>query len=392
MNYETLGYESDERIARITLNRPERLNAITLATGRDLRDAVQRANADDDVHVIVVQGAGRAFCAGYDLKEFAEGSSPWNQEMPWDPMIDYRMMKRNTEDFMSLWRSYKPTIAKVHGYAVAGGSDIALCCDLVVMAEDAKIGYPPARVWGCPTTAMWVYRLGAEKAKRMLLTGDLVDGREAKAIGLVLDAVPEVRLEERVSALARRMAAVPKNQLMMQKLVINQAYDNMGLAGTQMLATLLDGITRHSPEGVWFTQYAAERGFHEAVRLRDSGEPIPASMRAPPLAKRAWYHWLSALRGWKRSHSQAISMILALTLRLPALARCPARARCPRCCRACRPGRRMSLASSRSPSSRSVFTCRSRRLTSIEAASMTSFSMPILIRCRCSQKPSRPAS
>ena len=353
MNYETLRYESDERIARITLDRPERLNAITLATGRDLRDAVQRANADDDVHVIVVQGAGRAFCAGYDLKEFAEGSSPWNQEMPWDPMID---------------------------------------CDLVVMAEDAKIGYPPARVWGCPTTAMWVYRLGAEKAKRMLLTGDLVDGREAKAIGLVLDAVPEVRLEERVSALARRMAAVPKNQLMMQKLVINQAYDNMGLAGTQMLATLLDGITRHSPEGVWFTQYAAERGFHEAVRLRDSGEPIPASMRAPPLAKRAWYHWLSALRGWKRSHSQAISMILALTLRLPALARCPARARCPRCCRACRPGRRMSLASSRSPSSRSVFTCRSRRLTSIEAASMTSFSMPILIRCRCSQKPSRPAS
>ena len=281
MTSPTLLYETQERIARITLNRPDRLNAINEHTGRELREAVARANADDAVHVIVLQGAGRAFCAGYDLKDFAEGDTPWNQDMPWDPLIDYRMMKSNTDDFMSLWRSYKPTIAKVHGYAVAGGSDIALCCDLVVMADDAKIGYPPARVWGCPTTAMWVYRLGAERAKRMLLTGDLVDGREAKALGLVLDAVPEAQLEERVLALARRMAGVPKNQLMMQKMMVNQAYENMGLASTQMFATLFDGITRHSPEGQWFRQYAAERGFHEAVRLRDSGEAIPGSKATP---------------------------------------------------------------------------------------------------------------
>jgi enoyl-CoA hydratase len=274
-------YESRDRIARITLNRPDRLNAIHEDTGRLLREAVARANADDDVHAIVLQGAGRAFCSGYDLKDFAEGETPWNQAMPWDPMLDFRMMKQNTDDFMSLWRSYKPTIAKVHGYAVAGGSDIALCCDIVVMAEDARIGYPPARVWGCPTTAMWVYRLGAEKAKRMLLTGDLVDGREAKAMGLVLDAVPERELEGRVVALAQRMAGVPRNQLMMQKLLVNQAYENMGLAATQAFATLFDGITRHSPEGAWFRQYAAERGFHEAVRLRDSGEPIPGSRRTP---------------------------------------------------------------------------------------------------------------
>jgi enoyl-CoA hydratase len=201
--------------------------------------------------------------------------------MPWDPMVDFRMMKQNTDDFMSLWRSYKPTIAQVHGHAVGGGSDIALCCDLTVMAEDAKIGYPPARVWGCPTTAMWVYRLGAEKAKRMLLTGDLVDGREAAAMGLVLDAVPADRLEARVMELAQRMAGVPRNQLMMQKLMVNQAYENMGLAATQTLATLFDGITRHSPEGKWFQAYAAERGFHEAVRLRDSGEPIPGSKATP---------------------------------------------------------------------------------------------------------------
>jgi len=281
MTFQTLLYETRERIARITLNRPERLNAINAHTGRELRAAVARANEDDDVHVIVLQGAGRAFCSGYDLKDYAEGETPWNQSMPWDPMIDFRMMKSNTDDFMSLWRSFKPTIAKVHGFAVAGGSDIALCCDLVVMAEDAKIGYPPARVWGCPTTAMWVYRLGAERAKRMLLTGDLVDGREAKALGLVLDAVPEAQLEARVLALAQRLAGVPRNQLMMQKLMINQAYENMGLATTQMFATLFDGITRHSPEGKWFQQYAAEHGFHEAVRLRDSGEPIPGSKATP---------------------------------------------------------------------------------------------------------------
>jgi enoyl-CoA hydratase len=243
----------------------------------EIRAAVERANEDDAVHVIVLAGAGRAFCAGYDLKLFAEaaGENPGVQSMPWDPMRDFRWMKRATDDFFSLWRSFKPTLCKVHGYAVAGGSDIALCADLVVMAEDARIGYMPARVWGCPTTAMWVYRLGAEKAKRMLLTGDTIDGRTAKAWGLVYDAVPAAELDPAVEALAQRMAGVPKNQLMMQKMMINQAYENMGLASTQTLATLFDGITRHSPEGVWFKEYAEEHGFHAAVQWRDSGRPIP---------------------------------------------------------------------------------------------------------------------
>jgi enoyl-CoA hydratase len=286
-SFNTLRIDQDAgnpRVARLLLNRPERLNAINDDTPREIRAAVEWANANDEVHVILVEGAGKGFCGGYDLSHFGEGDidHPCQQERhPWNPLDDYAFMKRNTEDFMSLWRSPKPTIAKVHGAAVAGGSDIALCCDIVVMAEDARIGYPPARVWGCPTTAMWVYRLGAEKAKRMLLTGDLVDGREAKAMGLVLDAVPERELEGRVVALAQRMAGVPRNQLMMQKLLVNQAYENMGLAATQAFATLFDGITRHSPEGAWFRQYAAERGFHEAVRLRDSGEPIPGSRRTP---------------------------------------------------------------------------------------------------------------
>ena len=277
MAFDTLLYQKDGRIARVTLNRPERLNAISEAMPAEIRAAVEAANADPEVHVIVLSGSGKAFCAGYDLKIFAEsaGQNAVTQDLPWDPMRDYKVMKAYTDDMLSLWRSYKPVICKIHGYAVAGGSDIALCADIVIMAEDAKIGYPPARVWGCPTTAMWVYRLGAEKAKRMLLTGDLVTGVEAKAMGLVYGAVPAAQLDKAVNAMAQRMAGVPKNQLMMQKLMINQAYENMGMQSTQMMATLFDGITRHSPEGFWFKNLAEQKGFHEAVRWRDSGDPIP---------------------------------------------------------------------------------------------------------------------
>jgi enoyl-CoA hydratase len=288
MTSSEVGYAVAGRIATITLNRPERLNAISLSLPRLLSEAVERANRDDGVHVIVLTGSGRAFCSGYDLVDFAEnaGEQPGSQlggadSDPWDPMADFYGMQANTENFMSLWRSYKPTIARIHGPAVAGGSDIALCCDLAVMADEAVIGYPPARVWGCPTTAMWVYRLGAERAKRMLLTGDLVNGREAAAMGLVLESVPLDQLDARVQTLAERMAGVPKNQLMMQKLMVNQAYDNMGLRNTQMFATLFDGITRHSPEGVWFKQRAEEVGFKQAVRERDSGDPIAEGASRP---------------------------------------------------------------------------------------------------------------
>lgn len=269
-----VAYEVLERVAYLTLDRPERLNAIAAGTPRALREAVERANADDAVHAIVLTGAGRAFCAGYDLVEFAE-QGVGSQPMPWDPMQDFRLMKTFTDDFMALFRSWKPTIAKVRGFAVAGGSDIALCCDLVVMAEDARIGYPPTRVWGCPTTAMWVFRIGAERAKRLLFTGDLIDGREAARIGLVGECVPEADLDARVDALARRIASVPRAQLMMQKLVVNGALEAQGLAAAQTLATVFDGITRHSPEGLWFRAVAEHEGMKEAIRRRDSGEPIP---------------------------------------------------------------------------------------------------------------------
>jgi enoyl-CoA hydratase len=290
MDYSVIEYATRGRIATITLNRPHRMNAISLAMPRELADAVERANRDDAVHVIVLKGAGKGFCSGYDLVDFAEieGEQPGSQlggserdGGAWDPMADFYGMHENTRNFMALWRSYKPTIARVHGPAVAGGSDIALACDLVIMADEALIGYPPARVWGCPTTAMWVYRLGAERAKRMLLTGDLISGREAAEMGLVLESVPLERLDDRVLALAERMAGVPKNQLMMQKLMINQAYDNMGLASTQMFATLFDGMTRHSPEGVWFKRRAESVGFKQAVAERDSGKPIADGVSRP---------------------------------------------------------------------------------------------------------------
>lgn len=266
-------YEKDGRIGRITLNRPEVMNAIDDEVPLALADCVARANADPGVHVIVLSGRGEAFCAGYDLTYYAEGNGNGQatQDMPWDPMKDYAFMMRNTELFMSLWRSYRPVICKVHGFAVAGGSDIAMCSDIIVMAEEARIGYMPVRVWGCPTTAMWVYRLGPEKAKRMLFTGDKIDGREAERLGLVLKAVPAADLDREVEALAERMATVPVNQLMMQKLVVNQAIEAMGLKQTQMFATIFDGITRHSPEGINFKTRAEQVGWKQAVRERDAG-------------------------------------------------------------------------------------------------------------------------
>ena len=271
-------HAENPRIARLLLNRPERLNAINDDTPRELRTAVDWANANTEVHVIVVEGAGKGFCGGYDLAHFGEGQidHPCQQEKtPWDPMVDYAYMKRNTEDFMALWRSPKPTIAKVHGAAVAGGSDIALCCDLLVMADDARIGYMPTRVWGCPTTAMWTYRLGPARAKQLMFTGDVIDGRKAADWGLANESVPFAELEAATLRLAQRIAGVPSSHLAMHKIVVNQIMLTMGLEQAQSMATVFDGITRHNPEGMWFRRYAQAEGFKEAVRLRDSGEPIP---------------------------------------------------------------------------------------------------------------------
>jgi enoyl-CoA hydratase len=278
------------RIARITLHRPERLNAINEAMPREIKAAVEWANKDKDVHVIVLEGSGKGFCGGYDLAATAENANlqdhPCQQEKyPWDPNEDFQAMKENTDNFMALWHSSKPTIAKVHGYAAAGGSDIALCCDLLVMADNAKIGYMPTRVWGCPTTAMWTYRLGPTRAKQLMFTGDVIDGTTADKWGLANVVCPADQLEVETMKLAERISGVPKGHLAMHKQVVNNVLLTMGLAQSQTLATIYDGITRHNPEGLWFRRYAQTNSFKDAVKHRDSGKPIPEQDEARELIK-----------------------------------------------------------------------------------------------------------
>lgn len=295
-NLETMTYEVTGRIARITLNRPDRGNGITGAMSRELADCVERADCDPEVHVMALSGNGKGFCGGYDLVASAErmGSrsregieGPELNQQPfsgldpkllaknhspdeiWDPMLDYQMMSRNVKSFMSLFYANKPVLVKVHGFCVAGGTDMALCGDLMVIAEDAKIGYPPARVWGSPTTSLWVFRVGLEKAKRLLFTGDCLNGKEAVEWGLATECAPADKLDERFEILLERTARLPINQLIMMKLLINQTVLAAGLQPAQILGTVFDGITRHTKEGYAFQQRAAEAGFKQAVRERD---------------------------------------------------------------------------------------------------------------------------
>jgi enoyl-CoA hydratase len=251
---DTVLYEAADAVATLTLNRPERRNAITPQLVEDFDAALARALDDDEVRVVRLRGAGSAFCAGYDIGWGSESMQAAEAGAPWDPIADYQTMRRFVDAYMALWRSPKPVVAQVHGYCVAGGTDFALCSDLIVCAEDCRIGYPPARVWGSPTTAMWMYRLGLERSKRLLLTGDAIDGARAVQWGLASEAVPAAQLEQAGLALARRVALLPHNQAAMMKLLVNQAFEQMGLHTTQLIGTLLDGAARHTPEGTAFTQ------------------------------------------------------------------------------------------------------------------------------------------
>ena len=251
---DTVLYEAADAVATLTLNRPERRNAITPQLVEDFDAALARALDDDEVRVVRLRGAGSAFCAGYDIGWGSESMQAAEAGAPWDPIADYQTMRRFVDAYMALWRSPKPVVAQVHGYCVAGGTDFALCSDLIVCAEDCRIGYPPARVWGSPTTAMWMYRLGLERSKRLLLTGDAIDGARAVQWGLASEAVPAAQLEQAGLALARRVALLPHNQAAMMKLLVNQAFEQMGLHTTQVIGTLLDGAARHTPEGTAFTQ------------------------------------------------------------------------------------------------------------------------------------------
>jgi enoyl-CoA hydratase len=288
-----IAYEKTGRIARITLDRPERGNAITMDMPAALAARVEEANLDPAVHVVLLSGNGTGFCGGYDLMVSAQemldavgdgptggppAGSPTDAAViaanhdprgTWDPVVDFQMMSRNVRGFMSLHHSDKPVVCKVHGFCIAGGTDMALCSDLLIVADDAKIGYPPARVWGSPTTALWAQRIGVQRAARLLFTGDSLTGVQAAEWGLAVESAPPDELDARCEALVERIARVPVNQLVMMKLLLNQTLHAQGLHTTQVLGTLLDGITRHTPEGYAFQETAARDGWREAVRQRD---------------------------------------------------------------------------------------------------------------------------
>jgi enoyl-CoA hydratase len=303
---QTLTYEVDARVARITLDRPDRGNGLTPRMIGELAACVERADLDPRVHVILLAGNGKGFCGGYDLVDSAEGAGDVDGGAPgdagfvagsaldpqviaanhdpagvWDPMVDHAMMSRNVRAFMSLFHAGTPVVCRVQGFCVGGGTDLALCSDLLVIADDAKIGYPPARVWGSPTTALWADRLGPQRAKRLLFTGDSLSGAEALEWGLAIEAPPVEELDDRVESLVGRIAAMPRNQLAMMKLLVNQRSYAQGLHATQLLGTVFDGVARHTAEGYAFQQRAADAGFRQAVRERDEpfGDAGPSTFK-----------------------------------------------------------------------------------------------------------------
>ena len=268
---ETLRLETREGVRSIILARPEVYNNITPEFAKEFGAAIDEADAARDVKVILVRAEGRAFCAGYGLDWSTEAQAgEETKKRKWDSMADYRMMSGFVSVYQKLWYATKPTVTAVQGWCICGGTDIVLWSDLIVAADDAVFGYPTSRIWGVPTTPMWVYRVGFENAKRYLLTGDEIPAPKAKEIGLIHEIVPPEKLDEESMALAKRMALLPLNQLQMIKLYCNQVAENMGLQSSRSVGIFLDGVARHTQEGDDFVKLAQEVGFREAVNRRDA--------------------------------------------------------------------------------------------------------------------------
>ncbi len=269
-------YEERDGIAIVTINRPHKKNTLTDAAIQGVADGVDRGAASKDVAAIVLRGAGDTFTAGYDLTDGAgwqkvyDAEGPEAREGAWDPVRDYAFMGNNVRRFMRIWECPKPVLGEVKGWAVGGATDLVLCCDLLFMASDAHIGYAPSRIFGTPTTMMWVYRLGLEHAKQFLLTGRAIDAETAHRIGLVSHVHDPADLAGAIEAEAMRMANIPANQLALNKMLINQAFENMGLRTTQMLGTFFDGVTRHTEEAYRWVEDFETKGFRQVIRERDA--------------------------------------------------------------------------------------------------------------------------
>ncbi|MEO1057182.1 MAG: crotonase/enoyl-CoA hydratase family protein [Actinomycetota bacterium] len=269
-------YEERDDIAIITLNRPEKKNTLTDAVIQGVADGIDAATKSSVVAAIVLRGAGDTFTAGYDLTDGGDWSMPYGAASPtprpgaWDPVRDYQFMGNNVRRFMKIWECPKPVLGEVKGWAVGGATDMVLCADLLFMASDAHIGYAPSRIFGTPTTNLWVYRLGLEHAKQFILTGRAIDADTAYRIGLVSHVCEPDDLATTIESEARRFAHIPANQLALNKMLINQAFENMGLRTSQMLGTFFDGVTRHTEEAYRWTEAFREKGFREVIRERDA--------------------------------------------------------------------------------------------------------------------------
>jgi enoyl-CoA hydratase len=290
MSETMIEYSKSDAIATITLNRPEKLNTLRMELIEQLDDALRDANRDDAIKVIILQGAGDAFCGGFDFSGGLE-HFPGITEDGYDPGVDHHFVTNQytsyVPTFMGLWRGLKPVIAKVHGYCVGGGSELALCADLVIASDDARFGTPYSRVWGCHLTGMWLYRLGLAKAKYYALTGEWISGKEAADIELINFSYPLEELDQRVDELAKKLAQIPLTQLVSMKLIVNQAYDNMGLQSTQTLGPILDGAMRNTREGREFVRVAMSDGVNAAVTKRDApfGDYSQADSKDQPRRK-----------------------------------------------------------------------------------------------------------
>jgi len=274
-------YEERDDIAIITLNRPHKRNALNEAVIQGLADGIDAATKSADVAAIVLRGADGTLTAGYDLgatveePDYVGWTTPYGAKGPkpregaWDPVRDYQFMHNNVRRFMKVWECPKPVLGEVSGWAVGGATDLVLCCDQLYMASDAHIGYAPSRVFGTPTTMMWIYRLGLEHAKQFLLTGRAIDADTAFRIGLVAHVVKPEDLAATIEADAHRFRHIPANQLALNKMLINQAFENMGLRTSQMMGTFFDGVTRHTEEALLWAEDLEERGVRDVLVDRD---------------------------------------------------------------------------------------------------------------------------
>lgn len=277
-------YEERDDIAIISINRPHKKNTLTDAVIQGIADGIDAATKSPDVCAVVLRGEGDTLTAGYDLTDGPDGAatgaaSSWStpygargpapREGAWDPVRDWQFMGNNVRRFMKIWECPKPVLGEIKGWAVGGATDLILCCDLLYMASDAHIGYAPSRIFGTPTTMMWVYRLGLEHAKQFVLTGRAIDAATAYRIGLVSEVCEPDELALRVEDEARRFAHIPANQLALNKLLVNQAFENMGLRTSQLLGTFFDGVTRHTEEAYRWVEDFETKGFRQVIRERD---------------------------------------------------------------------------------------------------------------------------